>query len=42
LSRLRISAATCHIDEKDDGGDWDFDARFPEGKDIAWRLPTAK
>lgn len=25
--------------ERDDGGDWDFDAKFPDGDDIVWRLP---
>lgn len=28
------------FDEKDDGGDWDFEAEFPDGKDLVWRLPT--
>ncbi len=25
--------------ERDDGGDWDFDAKFPDGDDMVWRLP---
>ncbi len=26
-------------DEKDDGGDWDWEAEFPTGKDFVWKLP---
>ncbi len=44
---LRYSAERAVIwsygmNEKDDDGDFDFDATFPDGKDIAWRLPLAK
>jgi hypothetical protein len=26
--------------EEDNGGDWDFDAEFPDGKDLVWRIPA--
>ena len=28
------------MDEEDNGGDWDFDAEFPDGKDLVWRIPA--
>jgi hypothetical protein len=27
------------VDEKDDGGHWDFDAEWPDGKDLVWKVP---
>ena len=27
------------MNEEDNGGDWDFDAEFPDGKDLVWRIP---
>lgn len=28
------------MNEEDDGGDWDFDAEFPDGKDLVWTIPA--
>lgn len=28
--------------EEDNGGDWDFDAEFPDGEDLVWRIPATR
>jgi len=41
-SRQRALLWSVGHDGEDDNADWDFEAQFPSGKDLVWKLPQAK
>ena len=41
-SRERALIWSIGPDGKDDKGDWDFEAEWPTGKDLVWKLPQPK
>ena len=41
-SRERGLLWSVGVDEKNGDGDWDFDAEYPYGNDLVWKLPLAR